>query len=121
MTEFAIQIKRVYEPPAAGDGERILVDRLWPRGLSKEQARIDYWVRDLAPSNELRRWYAHEPEKWPEFRRKYFAELGELEEKVDELLGHLEQGPVTFLFGSRESQLNNAHALKEYVESRVGC
>lgn len=116
---MAISIKRAYEEPAADDGARILVDRLWPRGLSKEKAEIDLWAREVAPSNELRKWYDHEPGKWDEFRRRYFAELAEVEEELEPVLERVRQGPVTFVYSSRETELNNAVALKEYVEERL--
>ncbi len=115
---MAIRTKRVYEPPEQKDGRRILVDRLWPRGLSKEKAAVDYWARDVAPSSELRRWYGHAPEKWPEFKRRYFAELDTNGEGVAQLRNALGRGGATLLFGSAELRLNNAAALKEYLESR---
>jgi len=115
---MTIRVRRVYDPPAPDDGVRILVDRLWPRGLSKAAARIDYWAKSAAPSNELRRWYQHDPEKWPAFRRRYFAELDANPAAVAELRARLGKGPVTLLFGSREPKLNNAFALREYLERR---
>ena len=113
---MTIHIKRVYEAPADTDGARILVDRLWPRGLSKANARIDHWAKAISPSTELRRWYGHDPAKWPEFKARYFAELEDAAEGVEELLGYVRSGEVTFLFSSKELELNNAWALKEYVE-----
>ena len=92
-------------------------DRLWPRGLSKQKARVDYWARAAAPSTELRRWYGHEPDKWDEFRRRYFAELDANPDAVAELRGQLSGRKVTILFGSREERLNNATALREYLEA----
>lgn len=115
-----ISIKRVYEAPAPSDGRRILVDRLWPRGLSKASAQIDYWAKDIAPSNELRRWYDHDPEKWPEFRRRYFAELNEQPDGVASLRGQIGKGPATFLYSSKEDRLNNAVALREYLMGKPG-
>ena len=112
-----IRIKRAYEPPEATDGTRILVDRLWPRGLSREQARIDLWTKELAPSTALRKWYGHEPEKWPEFRVRYFAELDENRDRLAELLSGLGTGTVTLVFSSKELRLNNAVALKDYLEN----
>jgi uncharacterized protein YeaO (DUF488 family) len=109
--------KRVYEPSARSDGRRILIDRLWPRGLSKQNAQIDFWAKSVAPSPALRRWYAHEPEKWSEFRRRYFAELDANPEGLAELRSHLGRGPATLLFGSKEEKLNNATALREYLET----
>lgn len=116
-----IRLKRVYEPPSRSDGRRILVERLWPRGVEKARARIDAWPRALAPSPALRRWFAHRPERWRGFRARYFAELEERPEAVAELLEEVRRGPVTFIFASREERLNNAAALKEYVERRLGA
>ena len=113
-----IKIKRVYAAPSTTDGRRILVDRLWPRGLSKEKAGIDFWAREISPSTELRRWYGHDPEKWSEFKAKYSKELKAKQEGVEEFLRHMGKGTVTFLYGSKEERLNNAAALKEFVESR---
>jgi uncharacterized protein YeaO (DUF488 family) len=114
-----IQAKRVYEAPDPTDGKRILVDRLWPRGLSKAKAEVDVWVKEIAPSTELRRWYGHDTEKWPEFKKRYYAELDENPDGVDELISHVEREKTTLLFASREERLNNAFALKEYLESRA--
>lgn len=115
---MALRIKRIYDAPSDGDGQRILVDRLWPRGISKDAAQLHSWVRELAPSDELRKWYAHEPEKWPEFRRRYFAELDAQPEAVERLLDSLEQPVVTLLFSSKELELNNAAALREYLQKK---
>lgn len=112
---MTIQVKRVYEPPDAGDGRRILVDRLWPRGLSKEKAKIDHWVREIAPSNGLRHWYGHDPDKWSEFKRRYFAELDANPDAVAAMRRAMGDGAVTFVFSSKEPRINNAFALKEYV------
>ena len=113
-----IRTKRVYEAPARSDGRRILIDRLWPRGLSKERARVDFWAKSVAPSSDLRRWYQHDPAKWGEFRERYFAELDANPEGVAELRAQLGRGAVTILFGSKEERLNNATALREYLEAR---
>jgi len=113
-----IRTKRVYEDGSPADGRRILVDRLWPRGVSKARARIDFWAKDIAPSNELRRWYQHEGSKWPEFKRRYFAELAEIPEAITELRTRMGSGQVTFIFSSKETERNNASALKEYFESQ---
>jgi uncharacterized protein YeaO (DUF488 family) len=112
-----IKIKRAYDSPSDDDGYRILVDRLWPRGISKEKAKLDFWPKELAPSTELRRWYGHDPEKWAEFKSRYFAELDGKPELVDELLDYVGKGKVTLVYSSKEQRLNNAIALKEYVES----
>ena len=111
-----IRTRRIYEEPGRSDGRRILIDRLWPRGLSKEAARVDFWARAVAPSNELRRWYRHEHPKWQEFRRRYFAELDANPEGVAELRAQLGTGDVTLVFASKEEELNNAAALREYLE-----
>ncbi len=113
---MAILLKRAYEPAARSDGFRILVERLWPRGVSKEDARIDLWAKETAPSAELRRWFDHDPDKWPEFKRRYFNELGDCRAPLDAISRHLDDGPVTFVFASRETRYNNAVALKEYLE-----
>ena len=112
-----LQIKRVYEPAAATDGRRILIDRLWPRGLSKQDAAIDYWAKDIAASTELRRWYQHDPEKWLEFRRRYARELDANPLGVAALRAQLGDGMNTILFGAKESRRNNARALVEYLEA----
>ena len=113
---MSIRLKRVYGQPDSGDGMRILVDRLWPRGMTKETARIDFWARSVSPSNELRRWYGHDPAKWEEFRGRYFLELEGNPEGVEELQKMILGRAVTFLFSSKEERLNNAVALKEYLE-----
>ncbi|MGA9049020.1 MAG: DUF488 family protein [Dehalococcoidia bacterium] len=111
-----IKIKRVYEQPEKQDGIRILVDRLWPRGLSKEKAKIDLWVKELAPSNDLRKWYGHEPAKWEEFKKRYIAELDKQAAEVKKLAHTIGKDQVTFLFSSKEEKINNARALKIYME-----
>ena len=112
-----IRLKRAYEAADASDGCRILVDRMWPRGIAKDNAKIDYWAKQIAPSNELRKWYGHDPEKWDPFKEKYFHELDANPEAVAELMGHICQDrPTTFVFSSKERELNNAAVLKAYVE-----
>jgi uncharacterized protein YeaO (DUF488 family) len=111
-----IKVKRVYEPPSEDDGLRVLVDRLWPRGLSRESAKVDLWLRDAAPSDELRRWFNHDPSRWDEFKSRYFEELRG-NRAVDQLLEVLRSGrTITLLYAAR-SPYNNAVALKEYLES----
>jgi len=115
----SIAIKRVYESPAESDGLRLLVDRLWPRGLKKEQVRIDEWLRDLAPSNELRKWFHAHPDKWPEFRGKYLQELRN--PRAATMLAHLGEllsgnDHVSLLFASKDTDQNNAVILKEVME-----
>jgi uncharacterized protein YeaO (DUF488 family) len=112
-----LRTKRVYEPPDPADGQRVLVDRLWPRGLSKAAARIDYWAKAIAPSTPLRRWYGHAPAKWKEFRRRYFAELDANPAGLADLRRHLSGRTVTLLYSSREERLNNATALQQYLEA----
>lgn len=113
-----LRLKRVYETATKNDGKRVLVDRLWPRGLSKAEAKIDYWAKAVASSNRLRRWYRHEPGKWPEFKRRYIAELKRNTVAVQELIVQLGRRKATLLFSSKEARLNNAAALKAYLESR---
>lgn len=111
-----VRIKRIYDEPAAGDGKRILVDRLWPRGIAKEKARIDEWLKEIAPSDELRKWFGHDPAKWEEFRERYRREL----EAKAELLGGLRklasEGTVTLLFAAKDEEHNNAVVLKEMLD-----
>jgi len=116
-----LSVKRVYESPGPEDGQRILVDRLWPRGLSKEAAQVDAWVRELSPSTALRQWYGHDRDKWPEFRRRYFAELDLQPELTADLRQRATKGKVTLLYGSKEARWNNAHALREYLEALEGA
>jgi len=115
---MAIRTKRIYEPASRGDGTRILVDRLWPRGVSKEKAAVSFWARELAPSDELRKWYGHAPEKWKKFRSRYFNELDNNPAALAALAPYLNAKTVTLVFGSKEERFNNASALKEYLESR---
>lgn len=115
---MSLQIKRAYEPVLTSDGERILVDRLWPRGLSKEAAAIDHWVRDVAPSTALRRWFAHDPAKWSEFKRRYFDELRGAGEAVRDLAGRAKRHRVTLVYGAKDEQHNDAVALRAYLRRR---
>jgi uncharacterized protein YeaO (DUF488 family) len=114
-----IKIKRVYDAPSQEDGTRILVDRLWPRGLSKERAQVDLWLREIAPTHELRKWYSHDPAKWQEFKARYAKEMKDKEDLIGEILRKAKGGTITFLYGSTEQRLNNAVALKEYVEAKA--
>ena len=114
---MSISTKRIYEKPERKDGTRILVDRLWPRGLSKAEAKIDVWMKDIAPSDELRRWYNHDVQKWPEFKKRYFAELDAKPASIKDMLTYTDAGNVVFLYSSKETSYNNAVALKEYIES----
>ena len=112
---MSVMLKRAYEPPAATDGERILVDRLWPRGLAKVKAGIDLWLKDVAPSTELRQWFGHDPEKWPEFKKRYRAEL-----KNNPALATLRtlsrQGDVTLVYAARDQLHNEAVVLKQILD-----
>jgi uncharacterized protein YeaO (DUF488 family) len=110
-----IKLKRAYDPPGRGDGTRILVDRLWPRGIKKADAAIDRWLRDIAPSAELRRWFGHRPERWPEFRRRYLAELWERPELIEEIRKTTRDGPVTLVYAARNEAHNDAVVLKELL------
>ena len=111
-----IHLKRAYEEPSRNDGLRILVERLWPRGLSKERAAVDVWLKDLAPSPELRRWFSHDPDKWEEFQKRYWAELDSHPDAVAELRRRAREGPVTFVYAARDEQHNSALALREYLK-----
>jgi uncharacterized protein YeaO (DUF488 family) len=113
-----IRVKRAHEASSPSDGFRILVDRLWPRGLTKDRLQINLWSKDIAPSSELRRWYGHDPQKWREFKQRYFAELDGNADVVETLQSCLRNEPVvTFVFGSKEEKFNNAVALQIYFES----
>ncbi len=117
---MGIAIKRVYEEPAASDGKRVLVDRLWPRGVSKDQAALDDWCKDVAPSDELRKWFGHDPEKWPEFRKRFRAELDANEEGWQPLLDMARKArKLTLLYGARDEAHNNAVVLKAYLDDRL--
>ncbi|MBX8631292.1 MAG: DUF488 family protein [Thermoplasmata archaeon] len=115
---MTIRVKRVYDEPSAEDGERILVDRLWPRGLSREKASITAWMREIAPSDDLRKWYSHRVELWDEFRKRYWKELDSMPEPVGRLIDMSEKGNVTLLFSTKELNANNAVALREYIETK---
>jgi uncharacterized protein YeaO (DUF488 family) len=110
-----MKIKRVYEKPEKDDGIRILVDRLWPRGLTKEKAGIDLWLKDIAPSTELRKWFDHDPEKWKEFRKRYSEELKKNEEQVSLLKDQIKKGTVTLVYGAKDEEHNEALVLKELI------
>ena len=112
---FDLMVKRIYEPPAADDGQRVLVDRIWPRGVRKEHAALALWLKDIAPSDELRKWFGHEPERWAEFRKRYSAELERNDAAVEQLRGPLRKGKVTLLYGAHDAAHNNAVALMEYL------
>jgi uncharacterized protein YeaO (DUF488 family) len=112
-----VKLKRVYEQPEPSDGTRVLVERLWPRGLTKERAQVDLWLKEIAPSNELRRWFGHIPERFTEFRRRYEAELASEEEQTSLKRLHTlaQQGPITLVFAAHDTQHNNAVVLRDLL------
>ena len=114
---MSVRLKRAYEPAATSDGYRVLIDRLWPRGVSREKAHLDEWARELAPSKELRRWFGHDPALFPEFRRRYTEELSAQEEKLQELRGRARSGTLTLVYGARDTEHNDAVVLKEILRS----
>jgi len=117
LCEKMIKIKRVYEKAEESDGIRILVDRLWPRGIKKEEAKVDYWLKEISPSNELRKWFSHDFNKWEEFKNKYFNELNSKKELINFLLELIKKNSnVTLLYSAKEEKYNNAVALKEYLQ-----
>ncbi len=111
-----IHLKRAYEAPSPEDGRRILVERLWPRGVTKERAALDSWMKEVAPSSELRSWFSHDPARWPEFQRRYREELRARPQEIEKLVDLTRQGDVTFVYGSRDEQHNAAVVLREVVE-----
>ena len=113
-----IRIKRAYEEPAAEDGERILVDRLWPRGLTKERAKVDLWLKDVAPSTELRKWFAHDPAKWAEFRLRYLEELERNKEQLSLLRQEAAKGTVTLVYGAKDQEHNEAVILQKLLTAK---
>jgi uncharacterized protein YeaO (DUF488 family) len=112
-----VQLKRAYEPPAASDGYRVLIDRLWPRGVSREEARLNEWARELAPSSELRRWFDHDPGRFEEFRHRYTAELAGQEEKLRELRRRARHGTLTLVYGARDTEHNDAVVLARILRA----
>lgn len=113
-----VQLKRVYDAPEPQDGLRVLVDRLWPRGVSKDRARLNLWLKEIAPSHALRKWFGHDPAKWEEFKKRYVEELKENQSVVDQLRVLAEEGTVTLLFGARDEQHNEAIVIRDYLENR---
>lgn len=116
---MSIRIKRAYEPASPQDGTRILVDRLWPRGVTKEKLKLDEWMKEVAPSTELRRWFHDGDHKWTDFRKRYFKELQGRPELVAELRKKARGHTVTLIYGARDAEQNNAAALKEYLEGKA--
>jgi uncharacterized protein YeaO (DUF488 family) len=114
-----IRIKRAYEPAAPSDGRRVLVERLWPRGVRKARLRLDDWMKDVAPSTALRRWFGHDPKKWPEFRRRYLAELRTRQAAWKPLVRAARRGRVTLVYAAHDTAHNGARALKTFLERRL--
>jgi len=114
-----IGIKRVYEPPAPSDGIRLLVERLWPRGIKKSALHMDAWVKEIAPTTELRRWFNHEPEKWPEFQRRYRAELDAHPDAWEPIASHAKRGHVTLLYSAHDAEHNSAVVLRDHLNARL--
>jgi uncharacterized protein YeaO (DUF488 family) len=115
-TRPQVRLKRAYDSAAESDGRRVLVDRLWPRGISKDELQIDDWLKEVAPSTRLRKWFGHDPAKWGAFKDRYFRELDEQSEAVERLLARGREGTVTLVFGAKDVHHNDAVALKEYLE-----
>jgi len=115
-----IRLKRVYDEPAKEDGVRVLIDRIWPRGVRKDEAALDEWLKEVAPSTELRKWFGHSPERWPEFRKRYEAELKKNQEAFDRLVDLCRKSDVTLLYAARDDAHNNAVVLKELIERELG-
>jgi uncharacterized protein YeaO (DUF488 family) len=116
---MTIALKRAYDPAAPGDGRRILVDRVWPRGVARDDLRIDAWRKDLAPSTALRKWFGHDPKKWDAFKERYGRELEQHADALEELLAQASAGQITLVFSARDTEHNNAVALKEHLERRL--
>jgi uncharacterized protein YeaO (DUF488 family) len=110
-----VRIKRAYEPPTASDGYRVLIDRIWPRGITREEAHLDEWARELAPSGELRRWFGHDPARFEEFRRRYTEELGAQQRMLRELRRHARRGTLTLVYGARDTEHNDAVVLAQVL------
>jgi len=113
-----ITTERIYNAPTGG-GFRILVDRLWPRGLRKDEVKVDLWLKEIAPSKELRKWFGHDPDKWNEFRNKFFQELDQKKELIDQIIPKARECDVILLYGAKDEKHNNAVALKEYIETKI--
>lgn len=114
-----IRLKRAYDPPARSDGTRVLIDRLWPRGMTKEKAELDQWFRDVAPSSDLRRWFGHDPARWHEFQHRYRGELRQHADLLDELLELARKGTLTLVFGARDEEHNDAVVLRQALLERA--
>ena len=121
MPEARVRLRRIYDPPASDQGKRVLVDRVWPRGISRAALQHDLWLREVAPSTPLRKWFGHRADRWEEFQRRYREELssGPAGDALDELVGLARKEPVVLLFGARNPELNQATVLREMVEERL--
>jgi uncharacterized protein YeaO (DUF488 family) len=115
---MALRVKRAYEPATRGDRTRVLVDRLWPRGLAKDRAHIDLWLREIAPSTALRKWFGHDPAKWKQFRARYFRELDHNTDTVSQLRALARRGAVTLVYSARDEEHNQAVALRDYLAAK---
>ncbi len=113
-----IAIKRIYETPSKEDGKRILIDRLWPRGLTKEKAKIDLWLKEISPSTTLRKWFGHDVAKWAEFKKRYIAEIKNNTESLNQLVEQIKKGKVTLIYGAKDEEHNDAVVLKLYLEKK---
>jgi len=113
-----IRVRRAYDPPGRGDGYRVLVDRIWPRGVSKDELGLDEWQKEIAPSTRLRKWFGHDPERWKGFQERYFAELEENQDPVQELIRRARRGRITLVYGARDPDHNQAVALSAYLRAR---
>jgi uncharacterized protein YeaO (DUF488 family) len=116
---MSIQIRRAYDPPGRGEGYRVLVDRVWPRGISKDDLDLDEWRKEIAPSTRLRKWFGHDPARWREFQKRYFVELEGKQDSVQELMKRARQGRVTLVYGARDQDHNQAVALSAYLRARA--
>lgn len=119
ITAANVRLKRAYEPPARGDGARILIDRLWPRGVTKKAAAIDEWFKDIAPSTALRQWFGHDPSRWQEFRRRYAGEVRQNPQRLGRLRARARQGPVTLVFSAHDEVHNDAVVLRDLLLGRT--
>jgi uncharacterized protein YeaO (DUF488 family) len=115
---YHVNIKRVYEEPKKSDGKRILVDRLWPRGLRKAEVKVDLWLKEIAPSTALRKWFSHEPSKWEEFKKRYSVELEKNNEQISLLEREVSEGKVTLVYGAKDREHNGAVVLREFLEHK---
>ena len=123
MTPSNVRLQRAYDDPTPHDGHRVLVDRVWPRGRTKEALRLDTWARDLGPSTQLRKWFGHDPARWPEFQARYHAELGKPEQAqaLDDLAAEARLGPVTLVYGARDREHNQAQVIADELERRLAA